>query len=808
MKAKATRSRAVHPTLTVLLILSLALAVQLGCREETFSAAGEGRDLADAREAEDKPKAGLEGIYFQSGDFTRPGHVDILTDIDHDWGRDRGNDWSARWEGFIEGPHSGDVTFSAEANDGIKLEIAGGTVIDGLRPNGPRRGTARMEKGQKTPLKLEFTSSRGKAKLQLFWQWQGRPKAVVPPEALSHVTRFTEWQPTEMADQPVRYVGTQSFNKAFTDGGLRPAAGTHNHQVIRANRTHPVPPGDTGWTYNHGPNIAYWNDKLYVHYLSNPVGEHEPPGRTLITTSTDGIEWSRPIVVFEPLNDVPNAGDLVMHQRMGFYTAPDRRLLVLGFYGIPTGRHNSPNAGNGLGRVVREIHRDGSLGPVYFIRYNRHSGFNETNCPYPHYSSSKDDGFKAACDSLLADKLVTQQWWEEDRSTDGFFALAGVENAEFQLGPAFSGKALSFFHRADGTAVGMWKGAWAAVSRDEGRSWTEPVQCTSICSLRSGYGSKLWGQRTDDGRYAIVYNPDPNGKLRYPLAVITSDDGVEFDDMACVHGEVSPQRFEGVAKTVTGPQYVRGIAEGNGNPPGSDLWVTYSMNKEDIWVSRIPVPVRLKADRHVNENFDQLPAGGFVPGWNVYSPKWAPVSVVERPGGPGMCLRLEDKDCYDHAGAARILPESTAVSVELEAMAAQCGTGRLEIEMLDGCGRRPVRLVFAENGRIEAADGGKMRDVAGYAANMWVKLSVTAGAAAGRYSLIIDGKTVLDDAAFAEPAPSIERLSLRTGRFRGPERWTRDDRPGADEPDETAVFHVDNVRTSGLQTRGAGCSDK
>jgi hypothetical protein len=30
----------------------------------------------------------------------------------------------------------------------------------------------------------------------------------------------------------------------------------------------------------------------------------------------------------------------------------------------------------------------------------------------------------------------------------------------------------------------------------------------------------------------------------------------------------------------------------DGTPPGGNMWVTYSMNKEDIWISKIPVPVK------------------------------------------------------------------------------------------------------------------------------------------------------------------------------------------------------------------------
>ena len=43
-----------------------------------------------------------------------------------------------------------------------------------------------------------------------------------------------------------------------------------------------------GWTYNHQPYLAYWRDRFYLQYLSTPVGEHLPPGRTLLMTSDDG----------------------------------------------------------------------------------------------------------------------------------------------------------------------------------------------------------------------------------------------------------------------------------------------------------------------------------------------------------------------------------------------------------------------------------------------------------------------------------------------------------------------------------------
>ena len=48
------------------------------------------------------------------------------------------------------------------------------------------------------------------------------------------------------------------------------------------------------------------------------------------------------------------------------------------------------------------------------------------------------------------------------------------------------------------------------------------------------------------------------------------------------------------------------------------MWVTYSRSKEDIWVSRIPTPVRHAVQEWVSDTFDNMPAGGVVTDWNIY----------------------------------------------------------------------------------------------------------------------------------------------------------------------------------------------
>lgn len=609
-------------------------------------------------------------------------------------------------------------------------------------------------------------------------------------------------------EEPVR-VENAGIDLSVHDGRLRPAIGVENVQVMRANRTQRELSDGHGWTYNHAPMLAHWNGRFYLHYLSNPVAEHLPPGQTMLVTSPDGRSWDKPRLLFPVYHVRPGSvssvesGVAMMHQRMGFYVAPNGRLLALGFYGRAPVYYGA----NGIGRVVREIFQDGTFGPIHFIRYNSLSSFNESNTAYPFYARSSDKGFVEACEALLADKLKTMQWWdEEDNPNDDFFAInrspvpAPSPRGDGSVQPAVPRQhdahaAASIYHRRDGHVVALFKHAVAAVSPDEGQTWSSPVKVPTIITS----GAKAWGQRTDDDRYAIVYNPANSGSHRWPLALVTGEDGILFKDMVVVNGEVPPLRFTGRAKDF-GPQYVRGMAEGNGNPPGSDLWITYSMNKEDMWVSRIPVPVRFRAEGPVDDRFDDLSAGGIVPAWNLYRPRWADTTIAPFPSAADKSLRIEDRDPYDYAKAVRVFAEARAVTIAFKVYAAQVETGRLEIEVLDHAGRRPVRLVFAAGGAVLTSRGDTLVPAGSYRPEEWQQIELAIDAGSGRYSLSVNGVAALRDAEFSESAATLERLSFRTGEYRNTptretDRYGRlSDLPGADDPVAPAIYYVDEVQ--------------
>lgn len=585
------------------------------------------------------------------------------------------------------------------------------------------------------------------------------------------------------AQDTVRYTGKTLVNADYHHGQLMPVMGVHSIQTFRANREHPELADNFGWTYNHAPMLAYWNNKFYIEYLSDKVGESIPPGQTLLQSSQDGSSWKKPEVVF-PIYRIPDGTtkngrtdvakdlDAVMHQRMGFYVSTKNVFLVLGFYAISFDAKDDPNDGNGIGRAVREIKADGTYGPIYFIHYN--PGYSENNTKYPLYTKSKSKSFVEACTELLANKLMTQQWNEEADRKDPLITLQKQY------------KAFCYYHLPDGRVVGLWKNALTAISSDNGKSWPENA------SRAPGFvnsNAKIWGQKTSDGNYATVYNPS---EYRWPLAISTSKNGLDYTNLLLVNGEISPMRYGGNYKSY-GPQYVRGIEEGNGKPADGKLWVTYSMNKEDIWISAIPVPLIDKASAQVNDDFSKLPANKALELWNIYSPLWAPVKVEN-----GL-LVLKDKDPFDYAKAERLFPASAKIMASFSVTPKQSDFGLLEIELQDAKGMATLRLTFDTTGTISAKAGARYKGFMKYKTGETYDIKLKLDAFTRFYTVTVNGKEVLKSLAF-QPVAEVSRIVFRTGDIRRfPDADTAADQtydlPNAGESEKEAVYTIKYLKT-------------
>lgn len=592
------------------------------------------------------------------------------------------------------------------------------------------------------------------------------------------------------ATDKIHYTGTTLANPAYHDGQLSPVVGVHNIQVMRANRQYPDASNCNGWTYNHQPMLAYWNGTFYLQYLSGEVGEHIPPSQTFLQTSKDGYTWTNPQVLF-PIYKVPDgytkpeypgvAKNLtaIMHQRVGFYVSKSGRLITMAFYGVALDKKDDPNDGNGIGRVVREIKKDGTFGPVYFIHYNH--AFNEKNTDYPFFAKSKDKGFRQACQEILDNPLYRMQWVEESDRNDPIIPL----KKEY--------KAFNYYHLPDGKVACLWKHALTSVSTDEGNTWD------TLVFRAKGFvnsNAKIWGQRLTDGSYATVYNPS---EFRWPLGISTSADGLNYTTLNLVHGEITPMRYGGNYKSY-GPQYTRGIQEGNGIPYDKNMWVTYSVNKEDMWVSRIPVPVKITPTVHANDNLDNFSKLSELNDWNIYSPLWAPVSL-EKVNGKNW-LTLSDKDPFDYAKVERKIPATRELKVSFTLQAAQADKGLLRIEFLDDKGIACSRLELMPDSVFRAKGGSRYGNLMKYQANKVYKVEAQLSVENRSINIFVDGKKV-GTRMFYAPVAAIERVSFTTGEprtFPTPDTPADQDYdlPNAGEQAPLSVYRIADFKTESM----------
>ena len=552
----------------------------------------------------------------------------------------------------------------------------------------------------------------------------------------------------------IHYTGKTLSNPNRHDGGLSPVVGVHNIQILRANREHPSEANGNGWTYNHQPMMAYWNDQFYVHYLCDPKDEHVPPSHTMYQTSKDGYSWSNPQILFPEVQvpegfQKPNRPEkahnliAIMHQRIGWYVSKSGQLWALGNYGVAFDKKDDPNDGNGLGRVIREVKKDGTLGPIFFIyqnaSYTSHTSKTRTSSAFPFYTKAPKD-VRTACEELLANPRYRMQWVEEADRNDPLIPL----HKEY--------KAYCDYTLPDGQIAALWKHALTSTSADGGLTWAQPVE------RAQGFvnsNAKIWGQRLSDGTYATVYNPS---EYRWPLAISLSKDGYEYTTLNLVQGEVPPMRYGGNYKSY-GPQYVRGIQEGNGTTKDSDLWVTYSMNKEDMWVAHIPVPVQTEAHQHADSMEFSVGKISDLATWNIYSPVYAPVSLNDG------WLTLSDSDPFDYARVERKISATKELKVSFDLRANQNHTGLLQIEFLDAQGTACSRIELTDEGIMRCKGGARYGGLGKYEANTTYHIEAVLSVSKRMIEVFINGKKAGQRMFFA-PVEAIERVMFRTGSER------------------------------------------
>ena len=142
----------------------------------------------------------------------------------------------------------------------------------------------------------------------------------------------------------------------------------------------------------------------------------------------------------------------------------------------------------------------------------------------------------------------------------------------------------SVFQRKEGALVMVFRDQansfkkLAAVSHDRGETWSKAVETTFPDSR-----SKQCAGNLPDGTPFLIGNPGP-GKDRSILMLATASDGRTFDKAWILRDNPPERRFGGKAKTL-GYSYPKAYVDAD------FLYVVYSVNKEEIAVTRLKWPI-------------------------------------------------------------------------------------------------------------------------------------------------------------------------------------------------------------------------
>ena len=151
---------------------------------------------------------GLVYVFFDDGGFQRPGNhgrdagiknhgvateikshgVDDQIDLDIEGIEG----FSQLWIGEIRLPVDGEITFTADADDGLRVKIGDQWVIDGWGPGKAREGEVEAVAGRTLPIRMEYFQAGGESYLRLHWEWEGHPRELVPASAFRHGPK--DWQ--------------------------------------------------------------------------------------------------------------------------------------------------------------------------------------------------------------------------------------------------------------------------------------------------------------------------------------------------------------------------------------------------------------------------------------------------------------------------------------------------------------------------------------------------------------------------------------------------------------------------------------
>ena len=299
-------------------------------------------------------------------------------------------------------------------------------------------------------------------------------------------------------------------------------------------------PSEFEWTYSHHQSIVLFKKRLYAIWSSALRDEDTPGQRVMYAVRSEAGEWSRPRVLFQPDIDpdgrlrVLTAGGFNIHKGMlvayaGDYA--DNRKSTQLFARTTTDGETWTPVRNLKCPVCPNHGPEKTASGRLIIAGN--TAFPYTDDP-AGLTGWKMSGIYPASLEPFHDNPTT--FWESAKVQ----SMANLcEGAFYQT----DDKVLHMLLRATSLDKSAESILWETQSTDNGKTWSTPAK-TSF----SNTDAKVHFGRLPDGRYYGIGNPIVKERLRTPLVLSTSKDGVRFDRHYILGETPYLKRFEGAFK--------------------------------------------------------------------------------------------------------------------------------------------------------------------------------------------------------------------------------------------------------------------
>jgi endo-1,4-beta-xylanase len=202
-------------------------------------------------------ESGLRASYFNTEDFSGAAITRVEPNINFDWAAGAPqdvavNNFSARFEGSFIPKYSEVYTFSANADEGLRVWINGVKIIDRWALHRHTDfGKLKLKAGERYAIKIEYHDATGNAALKLFWRSPSQAREIIPPTAFYTEEGLAEGLPENASLRVLAEARGIKLGAEINTKGYDDAANPAYREIMAREFNHVQPGGECLATSTH-----------------------------------------------------------------------------------------------------------------------------------------------------------------------------------------------------------------------------------------------------------------------------------------------------------------------------------------------------------------------------------------------------------------------------------------------------------------------------------------------------------------------------------------------------------------------------